>query len=80
MLKHAYQHHPAFERSCRPAAVSQASSSKPSWRLWRPTVRTKARFMNVHRLFTWAERLLTLSPPGRGQGRLDLSPSAGVYQ
>jgi hypothetical protein len=29
-----------------------------------PTVRTKARFMNVHRLVTWAERLLQLSPAG----------------
>ena len=29
-----------------------------------PTVRTKARFMSVHRLFTWADRLLTLSPVG----------------
>jgi hypothetical protein len=29
-----------------------------------PKVRTKARFMNVHRLFTWADRVLKLSPPG----------------
>ena len=29
-----------------------------------PTVRTKARFMNVHRLVTWADRVLQLSPPG----------------
>jgi hypothetical protein len=29
-----------------------------------PTVRTKARFMSVHRLCTWADRLLTLSPVG----------------
>ena len=29
-----------------------------------PKVHTKARFMNVHRLFTWADRLLKLSPPG----------------
>jgi hypothetical protein len=29
-----------------------------------PTVRTKARFLHVHRLVPWAERLLTLSPPG----------------
>ena len=29
-----------------------------------PTVRTKARFMNVHRLFSWADRVLQLSPPG----------------
>jgi len=29
-----------------------------------PTVRTKARFMHVHRLFSWADRLLQLSPAG----------------
>ncbi len=29
-----------------------------------PTVRTKARFMHGHRLFTWADRGLKLSPPG----------------
>jgi hypothetical protein len=29
-----------------------------------PTIHTKARFMNVHRLVTWAERLLKLSPAG----------------
>jgi hypothetical protein len=29
-----------------------------------PAVRTKARFMNVHRLCTWADRVLGLSPPG----------------
>ena len=40
-----------------------------------PTVRTKARFMNVHRLFTWAERLLSSRPPA-GQDGLDLSQVA----
>jgi hypothetical protein len=29
-----------------------------------PTVRTKSRFMPVHRLVTWAQRLLQLSPAG----------------
>ena len=29
-----------------------------------PTVRTKARFMHVHRFVTWADRVLQLSPPG----------------
>lgn len=32
-----------------------------------PQVHTKARCMNVHCLCTWAERLLTLSPPGGAQ-------------
>jgi hypothetical protein len=29
-----------------------------------PTGRTKARFMQVHRFVTWADRVLQLSPPG----------------
>jgi hypothetical protein len=29
-----------------------------------PKVRTKARLMHVHRLFTWADRVLKLSPSG----------------
>ena len=29
-----------------------------------PNVHTKARFMKVHRLVTWADRLLNLSPAG----------------
>ena len=33
-------------------------------------MRTKARFMNVHRLFTWAERLLTLAPGGAKAGSI----------
>ena len=30
-----------------------------------PKVSTKARFMNLHRLVRWADRLLKQSPPGR---------------
>ena len=65
MLKHAYQHHPAFERFL--SACGRASGKLKQTLLAclaPPTVRTKARFMNVHRLFTWADRLLQLSPPG----------------
>jgi hypothetical protein len=65
MLKHYYQHHPVFEAFL--SACGRVSSKLKQTLLAclaPPTVRTKARFMNVHRLFTWAERLLQLSPPG----------------
>jgi hypothetical protein len=65
MLKHYYQHHPAFERFLSACGrVSGKLKQTILACLAPPTVRTKARFMNVHRLFTWAERLLHLSPPG----------------
>jgi hypothetical protein len=32
-----------------------------------PKVRTKARFMNLHRLVRWAKRILSLSPVGRAR-------------
>jgi hypothetical protein len=65
MLKRAYQDHPAF-------ATFLAACGRVSGKLKHtilacvapPKVRTKARFMNVHRLFTWADRVLKLSPPG----------------
>jgi hypothetical protein len=65
MLKRTYQHHPAFERFL---SVCGQVSGKLKQTLLAclapPTVRTKARFMHVHRLFTWADRVLQLSPPG----------------
>jgi len=65
MLKHYDQHHPAFERFLSACGrVSGTLKHTILACLAPPTVRTKARFMNVHRLFTWAERLLHLSPPG----------------
>ena len=65
MLKHAYQHHPAFERFLSACGrVSGKLKHTLLASLAPPTVRTKARFMNVHRLVTWADRLLQLSPPG----------------
>ena len=65
MLKRFYQDHPAF-------ATFLSACGRVSGKLKHtllaclapPTVRTKARFMNVHRLFNWADRLLKLSPPG----------------
>jgi hypothetical protein len=65
MLKRIYQAHPAFERFL--SACGQVSGKLKQTLLaclTPPTVRTKSRFMNVHRLFTWANRVLQLSPPG----------------
>jgi hypothetical protein len=65
MLKRTYQSPPAFERFV--SACGRASGKLTHTLLAclvPPTVRTKARFMNVHRLVTWADRVLQLSPPG----------------
>jgi hypothetical protein len=65
MLKRVYQAHPSFETFLSACGrVSGKLKHTILACLAPPTVRTKARFMNVHRLFTWAERLLMLSPPG----------------
>jgi hypothetical protein len=65
MLKRYYQHHPAFERFLSACGrVSGQLKQTLLACLAPPTVRTKARFMNVHRLFNWADRLLKLSPAG----------------
>jgi hypothetical protein len=65
MLKHYYQHHPAFERFLSACGrVSGQLKHTILACLAPPTVRTKARFMQVHRLFSWADRLLKLSPAG----------------
>jgi len=65
LLKRSYQHHPAFERFLSACGrVSGKLKHTLLACLAPPTVRTKARFMNVHRLFTWAARLLQLSPAG----------------
>jgi len=65
MLKRYYQHHPAFERFMSACGrVSGKLKQTLLACLAPPTVRTKARFMHVHRLFTWAARLLQLSPAG----------------
>jgi hypothetical protein len=64
-LKRAYQEHPAFEPFL--SACGRVSGKlKPTMLacLAPPNVRPKARFMNGHRLFTWADRLRKLSPAG----------------
>ena len=65
MLKRLYQEQPSFltfVSAC--GRVSGKLQHTILACLAPPKVRTKARFMNVHRLFTWADRLLKLSPPG----------------
>jgi hypothetical protein len=65
MLKRRYQEHPhfaTFVSAC--GRVSGKLKQTMLACLAPPTVHTKARFMNVHRLVTWAERLLKLSPAG----------------
>ena len=65
MRKRTYQHHPAFERFV--SACGRVSGKLKHTLLAcfaPPPVRTKARFMHVHRLCTWADRVLQLSPPG----------------
>jgi hypothetical protein len=65
MLKRVYQDHPSF-------ATFVAACGRVSGKLKHtllaclapPKVRTKARFMNVHRLVTWADQVLKLSPAG----------------
>ena len=65
MLKRTYQAHPAlatFLAAC--GRVSGKLKQTILACLAPPKVRTKARFMNVHRLFTWADQVLGLSPAG----------------
>jgi hypothetical protein len=65
MLKRTYQAHPAFARFLSACGQASVKLKHPLLAcLTPPTVRTKARFMNVHRLFTWADRVLQLSPRG----------------
>jgi hypothetical protein len=65
MLKRVYQDHPSFETFL--SACGRGSGTRTHTILAclaPPKVRTQARFMQVHRLCTWADRLLQLSPPG----------------
>ena len=65
MLKRYSHDHPAFETFVSACGrVSGHLKQTLLACLAPPTVRTKARFMNVHRLFTWADRVLHLSPSG----------------
>jgi hypothetical protein len=65
MLRRLYQDHPDFETFLSACGrVSGHLKQTLLACLAPPTVRTKVRFMTVHRLFTWADRLLKLSPAG----------------
>src|SRR5256885_4835789 len=65
MLKRSYQDHPTFETFVSACGrVSGKLKHTILACLAPPNVRTNARFMNVHRLFTWADRVLKLSPAG----------------
>jgi hypothetical protein len=65
MLKRVYHDHPAFETFLSACGrISGKLKHTILACLAPPNVRTKARFMHVHRLFTWADRLLKLSPAG----------------
>jgi len=65
MLKRTYQDHPAFETFVSACGrVSGKLKHTILACLAPPKVRTKARFMHVHRLFTWADQVLGLSPAG----------------
>jgi hypothetical protein len=65
MLKRHYQDHPQFATFVSACGrVSGKLKHTMLACLAPPTVHTKARFMNVHRLFTWADRVLKLSPAG----------------
>jgi hypothetical protein len=68
MLKRRYETHPQF-------AIFLSACGRVSSRLKHtvlacltpPKVQTKSRFMNVHRLVCWADRVLGLLPAGRAQ-------------
>jgi hypothetical protein len=65
MLKRRYRDHPTF--STFVSACGRVSGKLKHTLLAclaPPSVHTKARFMNVHRLVTWADHLLHLSPAG----------------
>jgi len=66
LLKHEYSKHPCFEiftSTC--GKVSKNLKQTILACLAPPKIGTKARFMNVYRLFTWANSLLAQSPRGR---------------
>lgn len=82
LLKRPYQEHRLFEPFL--AACGKVSGNLKQTLLAclaPPKVQTKARFMNVHRLVRWAERVLQLSPAGRAaQGSALAQLRAGLDQ
>ncbi len=66
LLKHEYHQHPLF-----PTFLSACGAASKQFKqtvlacLAPPKVSTKGRFMNLHRLVTWAQHILAHSPQGR---------------
>lgn len=66
ILKHEYGSHPLFDTfisTC--GSISKRFKQTLLACLAPPKVTTKARFMNLHRLVAWADKLLKHSPAGR---------------
>ncbi len=81
MLTRAYHDHPTFETFVSACGrVSGKLKHTILACLAPPKVRTKARFMNVHRLFTWADRVLKLSPPGGAKSGSTLAKLRGCLE
>jgi hypothetical protein len=68
MLKRRYETHPQFATflSACSRVSSRLTHTVLAW-LAPPKIHTKARFMNVHRLVRWADRVLGLLPAGRAK-------------
>lgn len=70
LFKHEYGNHPLFNTFLSACGkVSQKLKQTLLACLAPPKVSTKARFMNLHRLVLWAERVLKHSPRGRAAPR-----------
>jgi hypothetical protein len=68
ILKWWYHDHPRFESFLSACGhVSGKIKQTILACLAPPKIQTKARFMNLHRLVAWADRLLKLSPVGRAK-------------
>lgn len=68
MLKRRYETHPQFATFLSACGrVSSRLKHTVLACLTPPTVHTKSRFMNVHRLVRWADRVLGLLPAGRAK-------------
>ena len=81
LLKRIYQDHPSFETFLSACGrISGTLKHTILACLAPPKVRTKARFMNVHRLFTWADRVLKLSPPGGAKSGSTLAKLRGCLE
>jgi len=66
LLKHEYGSHPSFDIFISVCGkVSKALKQTVLACLAPPKTSTKARFMNLHRLIVWADKLLKQSPKGR---------------